>query len=160
MNSSSVKSIPEGMHSITPHLVCTNAAEAIEFYKKAFGAEELMRLPGPDGKLVHACLQIGDSRIMLADVREECGGKGPKELQGSPVLIHLQVEDVDAVFNQAIEAGATQTMPVMEMFWGDRYGQLEDPFGHRWSVATHIRDLSFDEIQKGMLEMFEQNSKS
>ncbi|QDU49074.1 VOC family protein [Gimesia panareensis] len=160
MNSSSVKSIPEGMHSITPHLVCTNAAEAIKFYKNAFGAEELMLLPGPDGKLVHACLQIGDSRIMLADTRDECGAKSPKELQGSPVLIHLQVEDVDTVFNQAIEAGATQTMPVMEMFWGDRYGQLEDPFGHRWSVATHVRDLSFEEIQTGMREMFEQNSNS
>lgn len=160
MNSSSVKPIPEGMHSITPHLACTNAAEAIEFYKQAFGAEEMMRLPGPDGKLVHACLKIGDSQLMLADVRPECGMKGPRELQGSPVLIHLQVEDVDAVFNQAIAAGATLTMPIMDMFWGDRYGQLEDPFGHRWSVATHVRDLSFAEIQAGMQAMFEENSNS
>lgn len=157
MNSSSVKPIPAGMHSITPHLACSNAAEAIEFYKKAFGAEELMRLPGPDGKLVHACLKIGDSQIMLADAREECGMKGPDALGGTPVSIHLQVEDVDAVFNQAIEAGATLIMPVMEMFWGDRYGQVDDPFGHRWSVASHVRDLSFEEIQAGMLAMFEQN---
>jgi uncharacterized glyoxalase superfamily protein PhnB len=114
-------------------------------------------LPGPDGKLVHACLKIGDSQIMLADVREECGMKGPDALGGTPVSIHLQVEDVDAVFNQAIEAGATLIMPVMEMFWGDRYGQVDDPFGHRWSVATHVRDLSYEEIQAGMLAMFEQN---
>lgn len=154
-----VNPIPEGMRSITPHLVCTNAADAIEFYKKAFDAEEMMRLPGPDGKLVHASLKIGDSQIMLADSRGDCI-QGPEELNGSPVLIHLQVEDVDAVFNQAIEAGAKLTMPVTDMFWGDRYGQLDDPFGHRWSVATHVRDLSFEEIQEGMQAMFEQGPNS
>jgi PhnB protein len=150
MPQTSVKPIPDGMHSLTPHLVCAGAADAIEFYKRAFGAVELGRLPGPDGKLVHAAVRIGDSTLMLVDENPQWGALGPKALKGSPVTVHLYVTDVDATVAQAVAAGAKVTMPVADMFWGDRYGQLEDPFGHRWSVATHTRDLSFDEIKKAM----------
>ena len=136
-----VQPIPEGMRSVTPHLVCEGAARAIEFYKKAFGAQEVSRLPGPNGKLMHAQIRIGDSAIMLSDDFPEHGGLGPKALNGSPVTIHLYVPDVDAVAARAVQAGATLTMPVADQFWGDRYGQLTDPFGHRWSVATHVREV-------------------
>ncbi len=138
------------MHSLTPHLVCAGAAEAIDFYRKAFGAVEDMRLPGPDGKLIHAMIRIGDSPLMLVDEMPEWGALGPKSLKGSPVTIHLQVADVDATVAQAVAAGATITMPVADAFWGDRYGQLEDPFGHRWSVATPLRDMSKEEIMQAM----------
>ena len=150
MSRSPAKPIPEGMHSLTPHLVCAGAAEAIEFYKKAFNAVEMMRLPGPDGKLMHASVRIGDSMLMLVDEFPEMGAKGPKSLQGSPVTLHLFVEDADAAVAQAVAAGAKVTMPLADMFWGDRYGQLEDPFGHCWSVATHLRDMSPQEIQAAM----------
>lgn len=150
---SNVKPIPEGMHSLTPLVVCAGAAAAIEFYKKAWNAVEVSRLPGPDGKLMHASVKIGDSTLMLTDEMPEWGGFGPLALKGSPVTIHLYVEDVDAAVAQAVAAGAKVTMPVQEMFWGDRYGQLEDPFGHHWSVATHTRDLTPEEVQKGMAEM-------
>ena len=153
MSKPAVKPIPEGMHSLTPLLICAGATDAIEFYKKAFNAIEESRLPGPQGKLMHAMLRIGDSALMLTDEMPEMGGLGPKSLKGSPVVIHLQVKDVDAVVKQAVAAGAKITMPVAEMFWGDRYGQLEDPFGHHWSVATHTRDLSPQEIQEGMAKM-------
>ncbi|OWY30427.1 VOC family protein [Herbaspirillum robiniae] len=146
---SKVAAIPPGMHSITPHLVCAGAAEAIEFYKKAFGAREGGRLAGPDGRLMHAHINIGDSSLMLVDEMPEWKCLGPKALGGSPVTIHLYVEDVDAVFAQAVAAGAQVKMPVADMFWGDRYGQLVDPFGHSWSVATHVRDLTPEEIRKG-----------
>ena len=149
---SQAKPIPDGMHSLTPHLVCAGAAEAIEFYKAAFGAVELVRLPGPGGKLVHASVRIGDSVLMLVDEMPEWGAFGPKALKGSPVTIHLYVNDVDATVAQAVAAGAKLTMPVADMFWGDRYGQLEDPFGHRWSVATHTRDLTHEEVQKAMMQ--------
>lgn len=147
------KPIPDDMHSLTPHLVCAGAAEAIEFYKKAFGAVENARLPSPDGKLAHALLHIGDSALMLVDEFPQMGAVGPKTLKGSPVTIHLYVEDVDATVAQAVAAGAKVTMPVADMFWGDRYGQLEDPFGHRWSVATHTRDLTPDQVREGMMKM-------
>jgi PhnB protein len=147
------KPIPDGMRSLTPHLVCNGAAEAIEFYKKAFGAVEEMRLPGPDGKLMHACVRIGDSALMLTDEWPDMGALGPKSLKGSPVTIHLYVPDVDATVGQAVAAGAKVTMPVADMFWGDRYGTLEDPFGHHWSVATHTRDLTPEEIAKNMEKM-------
>lgn len=150
MSQSTVKPIPEGRHSLTPHLICAGAAEAIEFYKRAFGAVELIRLPGPQGKLIHAAVKIGNSTLMLVDESPEWGALGPRTLKGSPVTIHLFVEDVDAVVAQAAAAGAKITMPVSDMFWGDRYGQLEDPFGHRWSVATHQRDLSPEQIQEAM----------
>lgn len=142
------KTFHKAMHTVTPHLVCDGAAAAIEFYKKAFGATEIMRLPTPDGKLMHAAVQIGDSTVMLVDENPEWRIIGPKTLKGSPVTIHLQVDDVDASFAQAVEAGATAKMPPADMFWGDRYGMVEDPFGHSWSIATHIKDLTPEEIQQ------------
>jgi len=145
-----VKAIPEGMHSVTPHLVCAGAAEAIEFYKQAFGAVEGGRLPGPDGKLMHAVIRIGDSAVMLVDEMPQWGALGPKSLKGSPVTIHLYVGDVDAVVKRAVAAGAKVTMPVDDMFWGDRYGKIEDPFGHQWSIGTHKRDVTPEEMQKAM----------
>lgn len=145
---SPVKAIPEDMHSLTPHIVCAGAAEAIEFYKRAFGAIELGRLPGPDGKLMHAMVRIGDSVLMLVDENPDFGLLGATALKGSPVIIHLYVEDADATVKQAEAAGARVIMPVAEMFWGDRYGRLQDPFGHQWSVATHVRDVSPAEMQK------------
>ncbi len=148
-----VKAIPDGMHSLTPHLVCAGAADAIEFYKKAFNAIELFRMLGPDGKLMHGCVQIGNSQLMLADDFPNWGSLDPNALKGSPVTIHLQVEDVDASFAQAIAAGATVTMPLADMFWGDRYGQLKDPFGHRWALATHKVDLSPEQIRDAMMQM-------
>ena len=148
-----MKKIPEGMHSITPHLVCAGAAKAIDFYKQAFGATEVGRLPGPDGRLMHAAMKIGDSTVMLADEMPEWGSLGPKALKGSPVTIHIYVEDVDALVARAEKAGAKVTMPVAEQFWGDRYGKLEDPFGHHWSVATHVRDVSREEMGEAMKEM-------
>ena len=153
MSESTTKSCPPGMHTITPHLVCADAISAIEFYKKAFNAVELMKLVAPNGGLVHAGLKIGDSMLMLAEEMPDWGSLGPKALKGSPVVIHLQVEDVDAVIAQAVKAGATLTMPPAEMFWGDRYGQVTDPYGHRWSVATHIRDVSPAEMQKAAAEL-------
>ncbi|MFC3106947.1 VOC family protein [Undibacterium arcticum] len=148
-----VKSIPEGMHTVTPHLVCAGAADAIEFYKKAFNAVEMGRMPGPQGKLMHAMIRIGDSSIMLVDEFPDWGSFGPKSLKGSPVTIHLYVDDVDAVVERAVGAGAKITMPIEDMFWGDRYGKLEDPFGHSWSVATHMRDVSPEEMQQAMQKM-------
>lgn len=145
-----VKPIPDGMHSVTPHLVCAGAAEAIEFYKKAFNAVEVGRLAGPQEKLMHAMIRIGDSGVMLADEFPDFGSFGPKSLKGSPVTIHLYVEDVDAFVKRAVDAGAKITMPLDDMFWGDRYGKLEDPFGHHWSVATHIRDVNPEEMRQAM----------
>ena len=139
---SKVKAIPDGMHSLTPHLVCRGAAAAIDFYGRAFGAIEQFRLPGPDGRLVHACVLIGDSQLFLVDEMPEHGALGPRALKGSPVTIHLQVQDADATFARAVQAGATVAMPLADMFWGDRYGRVTDPFGHRWSIATHVRDAS------------------
>jgi PhnB protein len=142
--------IPDGHHTITPHLVIDGASEAIEFYKRAFGAEELCRMPfpGPDGqmKVGHAALQVGDSRLFLADECPQAGVTGPNG--GSPVTIHLYVTDADAVFGRAVEAGATVAMPLADMFWGDRYGQVVDPFGHRWSIATHLEDLTPEQMEE------------
>jgi len=147
------KPIPNDMHSVTPHLVCAGAADAIDFYKKAFNAVEVGRLPGPQGRLMHAMIRIEGSAVMLVDEMPEWGALGPKALKGSPVTIHLYVDDVDAVVACAVAAGAKITMPVADMFWGDRYGKLEDPFGHHWSVATHIRDVSPEEMQQAMEQM-------
>ena len=157
--SNTVKLIPDGMHSLTPHLVCDGAAAAIEFYKAAFGAVELVRLPGPQGKLMHGSVRIGDSVLMLVDAAPEWGMLGPKALKGSPVTIHLYVKDVDAAVAQALAAGAKVTMPVADMFWGDRYGTLEDPFGHRWSIATHVRDTTPEEMKKAMAQMGQQQQQ-
>lgn len=150
---SKIKAIPDGMHSVTPHLVCAGAADAIEFYKKAFGAKEGGRLPTAEGKIMHAQITIGDSAIMLVDEFPDMGALGPKALKGSSVTIHLYVEDVDTFVARAVAAGAKITMPVADMFWGDRYGRLEDPFGHHWSVATHKRDVTAEEMQQAMKNM-------
>ncbi len=153
MSTQKVKPIPEGLHTVTPHLVCAGAAEAIEFYKKAFNAEEVTRIPGPQGKLIHAMIRIGDSMVMLVDEFPEWNSFGPKALKGSPISIHLYVSDADAFVQHAVKAGAKVTMPLADMFWGDRYGQIEDPFGHHWSVSTHLRDVSPEELAKGAKEM-------
>ncbi|MDD5463159.1 MAG: VOC family protein [Methylococcales bacterium] len=152
MNTQSIKPVSDFMHTVTPHLICAGVTDAIEFYKKAFNAIEVMRLLGPQGKLIHASIQIGDSIVMLADEFPDWGSFGPKSLKGTPVTIHLQVDDVDAVFKQAVSAGAEIKMPVNDMFWGDRYGIIEDPFGHYWSIATHVRDVSLEEMQEAALK--------
>lgn len=153
MSSSTVKPIPDGMHSLTPHLVCAGAADAMAFYQAAFGAVELVRLPAPDGKLMHGSVRIGDSVLMLVDEMPVHGVLSPKSLKGTPVTIHLYVPDVDAAFAKAVAAGATVRMPVADMFWGDRYGVLEDPFGHHWSLATHVRDTTPAEMASAMAAM-------
>ena len=145
--------IPDGMRTVTPHLICAGAADAIEFYRKAFNAVEEGRLPGPQGRIMHAMIRIEGSAVMLVDEMPEWGALGPKSLKGSPVTIHLYVEDVDAVVKRAVAAGAKITMPLADMFWGDRYCKLEDPFGHHWSVATHLRDVSPEEMKQAMQKM-------
>lgn len=136
--------------TVTPHLVCAGAAAAIDFYQKAFAAKEVMRLAGPDGNLWHACLMIGDSPVMLVDEFPGMGSHGPKHLKGTPVTIHLTVDNADAWAKRAIDAGAKVIMPVDDAFWGDRYGIVEDPFGHRWSIAHNVRQLTPDEIKAAM----------
>lgn len=140
----SVKPIPDGVSIMVPHLVCEGASEAIEYYKKAFKAEEVMRMPSPDGKVMHAHLKISGQDLYLCDPFMQ--SQGPKALGGSPVTVSLWTEDVDALFAQAIEAGGTVTMPVADMFWGDRYGKLVDPFGHNWALMTHKEDLTPEQI--------------
>jgi PhnB protein len=142
------KPIPKGYHTATPYLIIGGAAEAIEFYKKAFGATELFRFPSPDGKIGHAEIKIGDSPIMLADEYPEMGYKGPQTLGGSSVSIMIYVEDVDTVFNRAVAAGASVKEGVSDKFYGDRMGTLTDPFGHRWHVATHKEDVSVEEMER------------
>ena len=153
MTTPKVNPVPNGMHTVTPHLICAGAADAIAFYTKAFGAVETARIPGKDGKLMHAAVKIGDSTVMLVDEMPAWGSVGPKALKGTTVTLHLYVEDADAFAARAVAAGAKVTMPVAEMFWGDRYGQLEDPFGHRWSIATHVKDVSPEDMQAAMLKM-------
>jgi uncharacterized glyoxalase superfamily protein PhnB len=149
--------IPEGQRSITPHLIIKGAAEAIDFYKKAFGAQELVRMPmpGPDGKMTvgHAELQIGDSKLYLAEQCPERGSHGPAG--SSPVGIHLYVTDANAAFARAVEAGATVTMPLADMFWGDRFGMLVDPFGHSWSIGEHLEDLTPEQMKERMAAAFQ-----
>ncbi len=147
-----VSPIPEGFHSISPYLLIDGAAEAIEFYKEAFGAEETVRMPTPDGKLQHAEIRIGDSTIMLADTPPD--KSSPKKLGDTPVMLHLYVPDVDAVFAQAVKAGATVERPVSDQFYGDRNGDLIDPFGHRWGISTHKEDLTLEEIQARAAKLF------
>ena len=143
-----VNPIPEGYHSVTPYLIIGGAADAIEFYKKAFGATELFRFPGPEGKIGHAELQIGNSRIMLADEYPDMGYHGPQSIGGSPVSLMIYVDDVDTTFNQAVEAGATVKEALQDKFYGDRMGTVIDPFGHRWHLATHKEDVSVEEMQR------------
>jgi PhnB protein len=142
-----VRPVPEGYHTATPYLICKGAADAIEFYKKAFGAAEIMRMPMPDGKLGHAELKIGDSHIMLADESPENGIHAPQHYGGTPVSILLYVEKVDAVFNQAVSAGAKAIRPPQDMFYGDRTSWITDPFGHSWYIHTHVKDVSMAEMQ-------------
>ena len=149
--------IPTGKDGLIPHLVCTPCAKAIEFYKKAFGAEEVHRMPGPDGRLMHADIKIDGKHIFLADdFPEYCGGKSQSAtaLGGTPVTIHRYVKDCDAVIDRAIEAGATAIMPAGDMFWGDRYGLIKDPFGHHWALATHIKDMTSAEMAQAGKDAF------
>jgi PhnB protein len=150
---SKVKPVPEGYHSITPYLVIKGAASAIDFYKKAFGATEIMRMPQPDGRIGHAELKIGDSCIMLADEFPEMDTVGPQTLGNSPVSLLLYVEDADATVERAVGLGATVKKPVQDQFYGDRSGFIEDPFGHRWGIATHKEDISPEEMKKRMAAM-------
>jgi PhnB protein len=150
MNTDYLTELPYPMRCVTPHLTCDGVADAIEFYRKAFGAEEINRLPGPDGRIMHATIALGDSAVMLVDENLERGARGPHALGGTPVTIHLTVKNADAFEATAKEAGATVLMPVAEQFWGDRYGLLEDPFGHHWAVDTPGEPKSMEEMQEAM----------
>jgi len=152
--SSKVKPIPDGHHTVAPYLAIKNAVSALEFYKKAFGATETYKLIIPDGRLGHAEIRLGDSLIMLSDEFPEFGGKAPEALGGSPVSIHLYVEDVDAFVKRAVAEGARVLKPVADQFYGDRSGQLEDPYGHLWWVATHKEDVAPEEMQKRVRALF------
>ncbi len=143
-----VKPIPDGYPQVTPYLCVDGAAEAIDFYTRVLGATERMRMPAPEGKIGHAEIQLGDSVIMLSDEHPDMGVRSPRSIGGTPVAISVYVEDVDAVFQEALAAGATELQPVGNQFYGDRSGQFEDPFGHRWSVATHVEDVPPDEMEK------------
>jgi PhnB protein len=149
-----VKAIPEGFHTLTPSLTVKDGARAIDFYTKAFGARERMRVPGPDGRLMHAELQMGDSIVMLAEEMPETGCKAPVSVGASSSSLYVYVPDVDAAFKRAVEAGAKALMPPTDMFWGDRFGTVEDPSGHRWGLATHKEDPSPAEMEKRQKEFF------
>jgi PhnB protein len=151
------KPIPDGYSTVTPALTVTNGAEAIEFYKRALGAKELMRIPGPDGKhLMHAEIEVGNSRVMLADESPEMGCRAPASVGSVSSSLYVYVEDVDKAFRRAVEAGAKALMPPTDMFWGDRFGQIEDPSGHRWGLATHKEDPSPEEMARRQKEFFAQ----
>ncbi|MFB3922124.1 MAG: VOC family protein [Terriglobia bacterium] len=154
-----VKAIPEGMHTLTPHLVIRGAAKAIEFYKKAFGAQERSVHKIPDGMVMHAELKIGDSTVMLADEFPGAPCQAPQTAGTTTTVLHLYVDDVDSWFNRAASAGATVVMPVMDMFWGDRYGQLKDPFGHLWAIATHKEDVESGEVERRGAAMMAEMTK-
>jgi PhnB protein len=156
----SVKPVPDGYHTLTPFLTVRDAARAIEFYKQAFGAVERGVMKGPDGKIMHAELKIGDSIIMLSDEFPEFGSVSPQTIGGSGMGLHIYLDGVDAAFDRAVKAGAQVEMPVMDQFWGDRYGKLKDPFGHKWSIATHTKDLSMDEMKHGMDDAMAKMPKS
>ena len=154
-----VQPIPPDYHTVSPHLAVRGGVEAMEFYKKAFSAEERGRIMTPDGKqLMHGEVKIGDSIVMLGEENPQRGCPGPQSVGGTTVSLYLYVQDADRVFNQATAAGAKSVMPVADMFWGDRYGKLEDPFGHHWSVATHVRDVSPEEAQQAMQKMAAQSA--
>lgn len=150
------KPIPDGYHTITPALTVKNGAEAIEFYTRALGAKELMRLPGPDGRLMHAEIQVGNSRIMLADESPEMGCRAPVTVGSTTSSLYVYVEDVDKAFQRAVEAGAKALMPPADMFWGDRFGTVEDPSGHRWGLASHQEDPTPEEMARRQKEFFAQ----
>jgi PhnB protein len=150
-----VKRVPEGHHTVTPHLTVRDGTRLIEFYKQAFGAKELRRSVAPDGtSLLHAELSIGDSRIFLNDEFPEMGARSPLATNGTPVQIHLYVEDVDSLYQSAVSAGAKVVMPLADQFWGDRYGVVEDPSGHRWALASHVRDMTPDQTKQAAAEIF------
>jgi PhnB protein len=154
-----VRAVPKIFRTVTPHLTIEGASDAIAFYKKAFDAKELSRMKAPDGKrLMHAIIMIGNSVVMLNDAFPEWGGKGRKALGGTPFAMHLYVEDADKVFRKALKAGATIAMPMADMFWGDRYGILLDPFGHRWAVATHKKDMTPAQMAKAAKEAMTQQA--
>jgi PhnB protein len=155
-----VKPIPDGFHTITPHLTVRDAKGAIEFYQKAFGAQVLNVAPGPGGKVMHAALKIGDSILMLNDEFPEFGGQLGPSATGSSVALHVYLDDVDTAFQRAVSAGATVKMPLMDQFWGDRYGVVIDPYGHRWSLATHTRDMSPEEMEQEQEKAFSKMPKS
>ena len=150
-----VKPIPDGYHTLTPFLTVRDAVRAIEFYKEAFGAQERGVAKGPDGKVMHAELKIGDSIIMLSDEFPDQGVLSPLSNGGAGMGLHIYVDGVDAAFDRAVKAGAQVEMPVADQFWGDRYGKLKDPFGHKWSIATHTKDMSADEMKRNMDEAME-----
>jgi PhnB protein len=153
-----VKAIPQGFHSATPYLILNDATRALDFYKRAFGAQELMRMDGPNGKIAHAEIKIGDSVIMLGDEMPGAPCRSPQSLGGTTCGVMLYVDNVDAIFNQAVGAGAQVDTPVADMFWGDRYGRLKDPFGHSWSVATHKEDVAPAEMSKRMQEAMQKTA--
>ncbi len=155
-----VKAIPEGYHTVTPGLTVRDGTKAIEFYKRAFGAQEIFRMNRPDGRLMHAELKIGDSIIMLGEENPQWGCQSPESLKGTPVSFYLYVPDADAAFAKAVAAGAKVQKPVGDMFWGDRQGEVSDPFGHRWSVATHKEDLTPQQIEQRAQEFFASLSKA
>jgi len=158
--SNQVKPIPDGYHTITPHMVLSDAARAIEFYATAFGAKEIMRVPGPDGKkIMHAEVQIGDSRVMICDEFPEMGCVSPEKIGGSSVSMFVYVEDVDAAHKKALEAGCKEKMPCTNTFWGDRHSQVADPFGYSWSLSMHVEDLPAAEMKKRQEEHFKQMAK-
>jgi uncharacterized glyoxalase superfamily protein PhnB len=148
------RAVPEGFHTVTPHLILDNCAQAIDWYKKALGVEEANRAVGPDGKILHSELRIGDSRVFVNDAM--MGGKGPKAIGGSPASLWLYVEDCDAVFNRAVGGGAQVRMPLADQFWGDRSGTLEDPHGYQWTIATHKEDLTPAEMEQRQTQFFKQ----
>ncbi len=156
----SVKPVPDGYHTLTPFLTVRDAARAIEFYKNAFGAVDRGAMKGPDGKIMHAEMMIGDSIIMLSDEFPEFGTLSPQSTGGAGMGLHIYLDGVDAAFDRAVKAGAEVEMPVMDQFWGDRYGKLKDPFGHHWSIATHTKDLSLDEMKQGMNDAMAKMPKS
>jgi len=155
-----VKAVPEGTHTITPHLVVVGAEQALEFYKKAFGAQVAGVHKTPDGKVMHAEFKIGDSKLMLNDEFPGMGSLSPKTLGGSPVVLNLYLDDIDKIFNQAVSAGATVTMPLANQFWGDRYGQIKDPFGHIWALGQHVEDVAPEEMERRAREAFAQMAKA
>jgi PhnB protein len=151
-----VKPVPPGFHTVTPHLIVKDAAKALDFYTRAFGAKEQVRMAGPHGGIMHAQMQIGDSMVFMADEMPTMGSRGPLALGGTTVSLCIYTDDADAMFKRATDAGATVKMPLDDMFWGDRYGQVTDPFGHVWAIITHVKDLTPEQMKKAMNEFFAQ----
>jgi PhnB protein len=152
----STKPVPEGYHTVTPALIVRGAPAAIDFYKRAFGAEEIARMEGPDGTVMHAEIRIGDSIVMMGEENQQWGARSPASTNGVPVSLHIYVDDADAVFERAVREGATVRMPLEDAFWGDRYGKVTDPFGHEWGIATHVKDLTPEEMRRASEEWMTQ----